>query len=623
MRAGVRRVASAATNGTVGGSAASPTADGGFLKQVVEGIRLGAQKAHDRFRKNDDEVKKEPSQTGITLPLPPDGKQLYEVRVYTGDVFNASTNANVFITLFGANDLCGGQVDLNEAADTNTQPHYRFQRGQKDVFRIACHPVGEIVKIRIGHDGTGLSPGWFLQKVEVVDLATNMQYSFACGRWFATNEDDTQLVRDLPVETKYTLIPADFTDEAAEILDIPAVTKGGVPVQVKDFAPKVFCNIRELYDIHTHDYVESWTLPDDKLVAKEGAGRSGSLFLRSNDNKFILKTIPHDEVMTFMEVLPNYYDYLVENRDTLIMKVVGVLRVRSSKRDMHVIIFTNVTYNPAYGTLAIYDLKGRVPKPGKALRNTDKIGTNYVFKDKDLDRKFIICDQDKSQFFTRLDKDINFFCTNNLMDYSLLVGVSSAPPPEDDVTYPPWVFVRSSEPNRKEVFHIGFIDCLTNYGLKKKMAHMFKTVMWNTDTLSTIDAVSYADRIKKYLFSIFDDDNGSISSGNSRTPVGRVPRTPSYIHMNVPPSDTLLTEKKVVLLEQKVGRMEERMKLLTDYVLKDMEAKMQKGEPIDASLLQALKFDVDTTWSIRSRATSINSSVARQSVENPLTPPSQ
>lgn len=65
---------------------------------------------------------------------------------------------------------------------------------------------------------------------------------------------------------------------------------------MQDFAPKVFRNIREMYGVHSNDYKSSWTLPDDMLVAKEGAGRSGSLFLRSADNRYMLKTIPHDEV---------------------------------------------------------------------------------------------------------------------------------------------------------------------------------------------------------------------------------------------------------------------------------------------------------------------------------------
>ena len=39
----------------------------------------------------------------------------------------------------------------------------------------------------------------------------------------------------------------------------------------------------------------------------------------------MLKTIPHDEVMTFLEVLPRYYEHLCSNPETLIMKVFGLM----------------------------------------------------------------------------------------------------------------------------------------------------------------------------------------------------------------------------------------------------------------------------------------------------------
>ena len=56
---------------------------------------------------------------------------------------------------------------------------------------------------------------------------------------------------------------------------------------------------------------------------------------------------------------------------------------------MYCIIFNDVLFSPTVPVDWIYDLKGRAPKPGKALMNTEK-GSGYVFKDKDLDRTFSI-----------------------------------------------------------------------------------------------------------------------------------------------------------------------------------------------------------------------------------------
>ena len=55
--------------------------------------------------------------------------------------------------------------------------------------------------------------------------------------------------------------------------------------------------------------------------------------------------------------------------------------------------------------------------------NMTKAGTDYVFKDKDLDRVFPLNDSFKSDIFTQLNQDINFFMENDLMDYTCLIGV--------------------------------------------------------------------------------------------------------------------------------------------------------------------------------------------------------
>ena len=66
-----------------------------------------------------------------------------------------------------------------------------------DEFMIQCPCVGEIKRIRIGHDNWGSAPGWFLDKVIIDDLEQNRVYEFPCSRWFAKDEDDGQISRDL------------------------------------------------------------------------------------------------------------------------------------------------------------------------------------------------------------------------------------------------------------------------------------------------------------------------------------------------------------------------------------------------------------------------------------------
>jgi hypothetical protein len=67
------------------------------------------------------------------------------------------------------------------------------------VFGVESADLGNLTKIRIGHDGTGFGSGWFLDKVYVINPLTGQQFAFLCGRWLDKHEDDGQIVREIPV----------------------------------------------------------------------------------------------------------------------------------------------------------------------------------------------------------------------------------------------------------------------------------------------------------------------------------------------------------------------------------------------------------------------------------------
>lgn len=48
-----------------------------------------------------------------------------------------------------------------------------------------------------GHDNSGPAPGWFLDKVVIDDTMMSCVYTFPCERWFAKDEDDGRLTREL------------------------------------------------------------------------------------------------------------------------------------------------------------------------------------------------------------------------------------------------------------------------------------------------------------------------------------------------------------------------------------------------------------------------------------------
>jgi hypothetical protein len=53
---------------------------------------------------------------------------------------------------------------------------------------IECHSIGEVKKLRIGHNNKGPGAGWFLSKVIVDDLSASRVCDFKVDRWLAEDE---------------------------------------------------------------------------------------------------------------------------------------------------------------------------------------------------------------------------------------------------------------------------------------------------------------------------------------------------------------------------------------------------------------------------------------------------
>ena len=63
--------------------------------------------------------------------------------------------------------------------------------------------------------------------------------------------------------------------------------------------------------------------------AGEGAGRSGSFFFFSHDNKFIIKTMSRSERELFLNKMQPSYENHLTNGKSLLAKILGVYTVKS------------------------------------------------------------------------------------------------------------------------------------------------------------------------------------------------------------------------------------------------------------------------------------------------------
>ncbi|XP_041320063.1 lipoxygenase homology domain-containing protein 1 [Pyrgilauda ruficollis] len=116
----------------------------------------------------------------------------YKISVFTGDIYGAGTDANVFLNIYG------DMGDMGERKLSKSETNFnKFERGQEDTFTIQAVDLGILYKIKIRHDNSMFSPDWFLEKVEILDETTEESFVFLCERWLSKKKEDKKIERTL------------------------------------------------------------------------------------------------------------------------------------------------------------------------------------------------------------------------------------------------------------------------------------------------------------------------------------------------------------------------------------------------------------------------------------------
>ncbi|CAB1455219.1 unnamed protein product [Pleuronectes platessa] len=110
----------------------------------------------------------------------------YRVLVKTGWRRGAGTTAHVGISLYG----------VNKSGSRHLQRDGAFQCGSLDQFHLETDDnLGEVWKIRIWHDNTGLEPSWYVQHVVVWDPQTDHMFFFLLEDWLSVENQKNDTVQ--------------------------------------------------------------------------------------------------------------------------------------------------------------------------------------------------------------------------------------------------------------------------------------------------------------------------------------------------------------------------------------------------------------------------------------------
>jgi hypothetical protein len=94
-----------------------------------------------------------------------------------GDVVGAS---ELFLTMFGTK---ASTREFRPASSGRVEP------GRHATYRVALTDLGDIQRVRVRHDHTGVGPGCYLDRIVVRAVGTLQRWEFICQRWFARHDD--------------------------------------------------------------------------------------------------------------------------------------------------------------------------------------------------------------------------------------------------------------------------------------------------------------------------------------------------------------------------------------------------------------------------------------------------
>lgn len=164
-------------------------------------------------------------------------------------------------------------------------------------------------------------------------------------------------------------------------------------------------------------------------------GKSGSGFLKTLDDRFIIKELSHSELDAFIKFTPSYFEYMAQamfhDLPTALAKIFGFYQIQvkssisgSKSYKMDVIIMENLFYERK--TSRIFDLKGSMRN-----RHVEQTGKeNEVLLDENMveyiyESPIHVREYDKKLLRASLWNDTLFLAKMNVMDYSLVVGIDN------------------------------------------------------------------------------------------------------------------------------------------------------------------------------------------------------
>jgi len=352
----------------------------------------------------------------------------------------------------------------------------------------------------------------------------------------------TQL--DFIVKEKFSIV-----NHFSNIFDADASKRFGM-MRFIDYAPMVFQQIRSSYGILPDSYIRS--VGPEQLLGNmilgnlsslselSSEGKSGAFFYYTSDGRYMIKTVTSKEFKLLRRMLSQYYDHMMRYSSSLICRFLGLhclrakgavegtaARLKATISPFHKVYFIVMVnmFNTPVEIHRRYDLKGswvgretNVQDPGVALRDGNfKQAKEHINIHPDC----------RDRFIAQIKNDTIFLRENNIIDYSLLLGIHDVHEGEEHMLISDdymsscstsdtlgayvdsfrWGTMLNSavlSTDKKAIYFMGIIDILTSYGAIKKLEHHAKGLAYDRRGISCCPPSFYASRFNDFIQRAFN-----------------------------------------------------------------------------------------------------------------------
>uniref|UniRef100_A0A4W6CMW9 Phosphatidylinositol-4-phosphate 5-kinase like 1 n=1 Tax=Lates calcarifer TaxID=8187 RepID=A0A4W6CMW9_LATCA len=302
---------------------------------------------------------------------------------------------------------------------------------------------------------------------------------------------------------------------------------------METFAGPVFASLRSSLGMTEQEYQQSLCSENCYLQFISNSKSKADFFL-TNDKRFFLKTQNKREIKFLLANLKIYMEHLRTYPHSLLVKFLGVHRIKIPHRRKKYFIVMQSVFYPDDRINARYDIKGcEVSRWTEPAPEGSQI--IVVLKDLNFEGQYITLDQQRPWLLRQVEIDTHFLCRLNVLDYSLLLAHQPLHHDErhqslsfaslimrtkksvilgaqnSDATELPDFRAQNRRllPNLKNPLHvidgpeqryfIGIIDIFTVYSFKKRLEHWWKRLRHPGRSFSTVSPQTYCLRLCEWV----------------------------------------------------------------------------------------------------------------------------